>query len=49
MNTTFSVDQTGTITSKKWCSEEGQYIETIIGNVDNFNQDQLEYMNISLI
>jgi hypothetical protein len=45
---TYHVDHLGTITQYRWCAEEGQYIERIIGNVYEFNQRELSSMGIQL-
>lgn len=44
----YSVDPLGGITETRWCSEEGQYIVTMIGSVYEFNQAELRSMGIEL-
>lgn len=48
MATKYSYDFLGTITSRTWCAEEGQYIEKIVGNVYDFTQQELLSMGIVL-
>jgi hypothetical protein len=45
-NATYSLDILGTITQSVWCAEEGQYIERIVGNVNDFTLPELQSMGI---